>query len=219
MKDGKVREKKILKMTKYIGESARSCFERGSEHLDDMVHLRTSSHLLKHYLTSHEGEDINNITFRMKAVKFHRSAFERQIHESVRIQSSRGIHDLMNSKSEYNRCALPRLGLKWGDREFKEKKDEEEHEASLEEELEKKIRQMRKNKNKDWQKYQQKYQPQSKRRKNCENEGENMQHQERQENFSGKRKCDEEAEIVNSTPGKQKKKKQGKVNSSEVKLS
>ena len=128
-------------------------------------------------------------------------------HENVCIQSSRGIHDLMNSKSEYNRCALPRLGLKWGDREFKEKKDEEEHEASLEEELEKKIRQMRKNKSKDRQKDEQKYQPPSKRRKNCENEGGNMQHQERQENFNGKRKCDEEAEIVNPTPGKQKKKK------------
>ena len=92
-----------IQMVKYVGESARSCHERGTEHLSDMLNLRTTSHLLKHYLTSHEGEEINSIVFRMKAVKFHKNAFERQIHESVRIQSSRNKHILLNSKAEYNR--------------------------------------------------------------------------------------------------------------------
>ena len=90
---------------------------------------------------------MENISFGMKAIKFHRSSFERQIHESVLIQSNR-THWLLNSKAEFNRCAIPRLGLKMGEKEYKEKgkelKEEEEKEAQIEE----KIKQLRKNINK-----------------------------------------------------------------------
>ena len=43
----------------------------------------------------------------MKILKSTRTAFERQILESVLIQKSRDNY-LMNNKAEYNRCALPR---------------------------------------------------------------------------------------------------------------
>ena len=85
--------------------------------------------------------------FRIKAVKFHKNAFERQIYESVRIQSSRNKHILLNSKAEYNRCALPRLGMKWGDKEYKENREEEQNEEEAI--LEGKIRQMKKDRNKE----------------------------------------------------------------------
>ena len=55
-------------------------------------------------------------------VKYHQSAFERQVFESVKVQTMRKKNILLNSKSEFNRCALPRLGHKMGDNEFKEKR-------------------------------------------------------------------------------------------------
>ena len=57
---------------------------------------------------------------RIRIVKQHRSAYERQVHESVVIQKNRG-HHLLNSKAEFNRCALPRLALRMGEREFSER--------------------------------------------------------------------------------------------------
>ena len=78
----------------------------------------------------------------MKVIKYHKSSFERQIHESVMIQASRAKHNIMNSRSEYNRCTVPRLGVKMGSRAVKEK--EEEQELILEQELEERISKMRK---------------------------------------------------------------------------
>ena len=99
-------------MYTYIGESSRSCYERGGEHIKDVEQLSSGSHILKHIIEKHEGKKPSEVQFRMKAVKFHMSAFERQIYESVRIQIIRQDHHLLNSKSEFNRCALPRLGSK-----------------------------------------------------------------------------------------------------------
>ena len=76
--------------------------------------------MLKHILDKHKGKQPGEVKFLMKAVKFHKSAFERQIQEAVLIQANRA-HHLLNSKSEYNRCALPRLGTRLGERETKEK--------------------------------------------------------------------------------------------------
>ena len=56
-------------------------------------------------------------------------------------------HHILNSKAEYNRCALPRLSLKMGDSEYKELKKNEEVEKGKEEALERKIRELRKVKN------------------------------------------------------------------------
>ena len=133
-----------VRLHTYIGESSRSCFERGGEHMRDVENLSSGSHMLKHIIEKHEGIDPTVVEFRMSAVKFHQSAFERQIYESVKIQSMRKNHSLLNSKSEYNRCALPRLGLKMGESEYKEKKREEEEDLRREEELENKIKEMRK---------------------------------------------------------------------------
>merc|ERR1711888_291500 len=56
----------------------------------------------------------------MKVVKFHQSAFTRQIHEAVRIQSCRESDYLLNSKAEFDRCAMPRLSVKVGYKDPKE---------------------------------------------------------------------------------------------------
>ena len=78
-----------------------------------------------------------------------KSAFERQVTEAVLIHQESLQHNILNSKSEYNRCALPRLSTKLGENEFKEWKKESLEEKKKEEELEGKIRVLRKNRNKN----------------------------------------------------------------------
>lgn len=47
-----------------------------------------------------------------KVVRTYRSAFEREIGESIWINRAlKGGVELLNSKNEYNRCSIPRLGL------------------------------------------------------------------------------------------------------------
>jgi hypothetical protein len=53
--------------------------------------LKSGSHILKHCLESHKNEeDFGGITFSMRVLRFPRTAFERQIYESVMIQENRG---------------------------------------------------------------------------------------------------------------------------------
>ena len=51
------KKKSEIRMVKYVGETARSCHERGGEHLEDMLKFRTSSHMLKHCLSSHQVQN------------------------------------------------------------------------------------------------------------------------------------------------------------------
>ena len=107
-----------------------------------MFAYKTTSHMLKHALEKHEGEKLEDIKFLAKVLRFHNSAFERQIHESILIQAYRN-HNILNSRSEYNRCALPRLQVKLGEKELKERREEEAEKDRKDEELEKKILSLR----------------------------------------------------------------------------
>ena len=131
----------------YIGETARSTFERGLEHLNARENLKTDSAMLKHCILFHENLNHEEITFNMQAQKFHKSAFERQIHEAVMIQIHRD-NNLMNSRAEFNRCSIPRLSVKMGQKVFNEKSEEEEllNEQLLEEKI-KRLKGIRKAKN------------------------------------------------------------------------
>ena len=113
-----------------------------------MALLDPKSHMLKHVLTHHPGQDIMTVKFNMKIRKFCRTSFERQVLESVTIQQEREKHTLMNSKSEYNRCSLPRLSTMMGDSEYKEYNDSKEQEKLEDDILDKKIRELRKQMNK-----------------------------------------------------------------------
>ena len=103
--------KKKIKLHKYIGESSRSVYKRAVEQKNDIHQLKTSSHLLRQLLDMHEGEERTGLIFGIKVLKFPRSSFERQIMESVLKLGSRDYH-LLNSRSGYNNCALPRLATK-----------------------------------------------------------------------------------------------------------
>ena len=82
------KEKKKLKENireyKYIGETARSIYERTREHLSDMQQLKPCSHLLKHVLDQHEDEKPEEIVLNARVLSYCRSSYERQILESVK---------------------------------------------------------------------------------------------------------------------------------------
>ena len=73
----------------------------------------------------------------MKILSFSRSAYE-----SVVIQNNRN-HHILNSKSEFNRCSLPRLTVKLWDREIYELARVNDVELKEEEELEKIIKEIK----------------------------------------------------------------------------
>ena len=100
-----------IQLYKYVGESSRSIFERGWEHEHDKNQLRNKSHMLRHAIEMHGEEKLEEVEFGIRLLRTARTSFERQILESVLIQEHRH-HHLLNSKSEYNRCALPRLATK-----------------------------------------------------------------------------------------------------------
>jgi hypothetical protein len=153
-----------IKQFKYVGETSRSVYERSREHVADMQQLKPSSHLLKHIVDIHENENPAEIEFGLKVLKYTKSSFERQILESVVIQQERH-HNLLNSKAEYNRSAVPRLTSKMGENQFKKWGEEEEKEKEKNEELENRIRVMRKERNKERRQPGMHCQPAEKRRK------------------------------------------------------
>jgi hypothetical protein len=136
-----------IRVHKYIGESARSVFERSWEHMHDFENLSTKSHLLKHAVDQHQTVELCTLKFGIKVLKYARSAFERQIFESVSIEENRH-HFLLNSHSEYNRSAIPRLMCKLGDKSYKKYEKEVDNDLEKEEEQVGKIRELVKERNK-----------------------------------------------------------------------
>ena len=138
--------KEKIKLSKYVGETSRSVYERGFEHLSDYQNLSTKSHMLKHKVEKHPEEELDNIKFGICIIKTAKSSFSRQIYESVLIQASRS-HHLLNSRSEYNRFAVPRLICKLGDGAYKKFEKETALEVAKEEIQILKIRELVKERN------------------------------------------------------------------------
>ena len=90
---------------------------------------------------------MDNIKFGIRILKFTRSSFERQILESVQIQEQRKDHHILNSRSEYNRCAVPRMATKIGDKDSDQASREKKEDERKKNEIEEKIRKIRKEKN------------------------------------------------------------------------
>ena len=138
--DEKEKRKRGIRIHKYVGESARSAYERGLEHQVDLQRLEEDSHMLKHIARNHQDKRISEVEFGMRVISFTRSALERQVLESVKIQEERSKNLILNSKSEYSRCTIPRLTSKMGDVEYDkqrelEKREELEQEMNLRQEI------------------------------------------------------------------------------------
>ena len=59
----------------------------------------------------------------LKVLQEHKTAIQRQIHEAVMIQNHRGSI-LMNSKSDFSRCRISRLMVRFGNKDEKNKEEE-----------------------------------------------------------------------------------------------
>ena len=129
-------------MACYIGETRKNGYERGKNHLDDYRRLSLDSHILKHQILKHGTEIVN---FSMKIVKKHNSAFKRQVHEAVLVEKfEKEGEEILNSKGGFNRCSLPRLSIKVGDKEQKEGEQQENEITDFE--MEEIIRKMKREK-------------------------------------------------------------------------
>ena len=140
-KDGE--KESSTRLYKYIGETCRSVWERASEHQADLRNYNPTSHLLKHIIDKHEEEEVEKVKFGIRVVKYTQTPFERQILESVKIQQERQNHNLLNSRAEYNRCAIPRLSSKIGENDYKKWEKEGEREKEKGELLIEKIKKMK----------------------------------------------------------------------------
>ena len=89
---------------KYVGETGRSRYKRGKEHVEDFRNLNDTSHLLKHYILVHHNDmKPQNMEFEMRVRESYNTAIERQVGEAVAIaKEKRDGKTLMNSKAEYN---------------------------------------------------------------------------------------------------------------------
>ena len=92
----------------YVGESARSLFERVGEHWQDVRSVNSESHMLKHWHDQHKDQE-GAPRFCVRLVSSFGDALTRQISESVRIDL-RG-ENVLNSRTEYSRCRIPRLTI------------------------------------------------------------------------------------------------------------
>ena len=97
----------------YFGETFRDAFTRGCEHVADYYAKSEDSHMYKHIMDVHPDCKPRDINFGMSVVKKHRSSFERMILEAVLIY--RGGQNVLNSRSQYSRCQVPRLSVMVGD--------------------------------------------------------------------------------------------------------
>ena len=91
----------------YVGETSRSVYERSREHWGAWRARQDNSHILKHQELAHGAG--GKPDFIMRVVRFYKTALSRQVGEAVRIQRRGGQGAILNSKSEYDRCRLPRL--------------------------------------------------------------------------------------------------------------
>ena len=99
--------------------------------MKDLEFKRPKSHYLRHAVEVNPNVPPEALNFRMKILSSHKSAFERQIAEAVLIHKYLGPM-LLNSKSEYNRCKIPRIVMKLGDDEPEEDPDKKSEREAIE---------------------------------------------------------------------------------------
>ena len=83
-------------------------FERAKEHVRDRDGREEDSHQVKHWLIDH-GDLASPPPFKFKILASFQDPLTRQIAESVRIEGAG--EGILNSRSEYSRCRVPRLRL------------------------------------------------------------------------------------------------------------
>ena len=86
----------------YFGESARTAYDRGLDHLKAIERGDISNACAKHHMESHQGEPWD---FKMSVIRCHKYPLQRQSHEGRLIEDFKG-QEVMNQKGEWG-CNLP----------------------------------------------------------------------------------------------------------------
>ena len=143
---------KVIKY-KYIGETSRSGYERLREHWRQFKDFSTESHILKHYLNCHTDIKIEEMRMTFRIIGTYRSSFERQIGESIQINHNllKGVN-LLNSRNEYSRCRIPRIGLDREKLDYIEEYKEALEEKKMKEKIENMKKLSKKKKGQNWEK-------------------------------------------------------------------
>ena len=90
------------KKVSYIGESGRTGFDRGLDHIKAISKGDTSNACAKHQVESHQGMPWN---FSMKVLKTSKYPLERQTYEGRLVEDFQG-DEILNQKGEWG-CNLP----------------------------------------------------------------------------------------------------------------
>jgi hypothetical protein len=90
----------------YLGETSRTLHERTKEQFKDATDFSEGSHMVKHWLTTHEYEETCP-DFKFRIVGNFKDCLSRQVTEAVMIHYSQDI--LLNSKNKYNANCLARV--------------------------------------------------------------------------------------------------------------
>ena len=106
--------------SRYFGETSRTPYLRGQEHLAGLRRGEEDNALWKHCCEHHQGE---RVKFSMKVGRKHRTPLTRQLEEAVAIETKK-VDILLNSKSEFHGSRIPRVRIEVGDKivESKEEK-------------------------------------------------------------------------------------------------
>ena len=91
----------------YVGETSRSLAERTREHWASYRGRKEDNHILKHQQIAH-NDGSPNFVMRMVG-NYYKTALGRQVGEAVRIRRRGGATGILNSKTEYRCCHIPRL--------------------------------------------------------------------------------------------------------------
>ena len=112
--------KKEGKSAQYIGETSRTLLERSKEHVRDRGDHKKTSHMREHASEYHPWEEVQ---YKFDLLRSCSTPLERQVCESVTIKllKREGVQ-IINSKTEYNRCVLPTIVVTGGE-ESKKRKD------------------------------------------------------------------------------------------------
>lgn len=95
---------------KYIGETSRSAYTRGKEHLKSLKSKEEKSVMWRHAREKH-GNKVPEFTMNVTNV-FGHDAMLRQITEAVLINKSQS-DKLINNKSEWNYVSIPRVAINY----------------------------------------------------------------------------------------------------------
>ena len=104
--------------TRYFGESARTSYDRGLEHLSALENLNPESPLVEHHLEDHQGAQPK---FHMKHKSFHNKPLHRQCEEAHLIEMYKGTK-ITNRKGEWGQNLSPKLVIEGTENQDKKRK-------------------------------------------------------------------------------------------------